>query len=155
MLRAVVDTNVWVSALLNPKGHPALILDAFRRGRFVSILSQPIVDEMIGVLSRPRLVNKYQLEAREVAGYVALVIERSEMVTPSGAIHLCRDLRDNAVLETAMVGRASCLVSRDDDIKRDEDLIRAMDIEGVRVHSVASFLQTIALEESEKTDGFT
>jgi predicted nucleic acid-binding protein len=32
MLRAVVDTNVWVSALLNPKGYPALVLEAFRNG---------------------------------------------------------------------------------------------------------------------------
>ena len=34
MLRAVVDTNVWVSALLNPNGHPAAVLEAFRNGRF-------------------------------------------------------------------------------------------------------------------------
>ena len=42
MLRAVVDTNVWVSALLNPNGHPAAVSEAFRNGRFVSILSQPL-----------------------------------------------------------------------------------------------------------------
>ena len=143
MLRAVVDTNAWVSALLNPRGHPARVLEALRSRRFVSILSQPIVDELIDVLSRPRLVKKYQLEAEEVAQYVALVIERAEIVTLSGNVNLCRDPRDNGIIETAIVGRASCLVSRDDDIKRDKELVKAMDLKGVRVHSVANFLLTV------------
>jgi putative PIN family toxin of toxin-antitoxin system len=140
MLRAVVDTNVWVSALLNPKGYPALVLEAFRNGRFVPILSQPLVNELVEVLSRPRLVRKYKLAPDDVAQFVALLLERSESVTTHGSIHLCRDPRDDIVLETALTGGASCLVSRDDDIKRDEELILSMELEGVSVLSVAGFL---------------
>ena len=70
MLRAVVDTNVWVSALLNPMGHPALVLEAFRNRRFVAILSPPLIEELIDVLSRPRIVEKYQL-AHDGIGYLA------------------------------------------------------------------------------------
>ena len=81
MLRAVIDTNVWVSALLNPKGYPALVLDAFRDGRVEPILSSPLIDELIDVGSRPRIVKKYQISTDEVAAYVALIIERSKVVS--------------------------------------------------------------------------
>jgi len=117
MLRAVVDTNVWVSAFLNPRGHPALVLGAFRNGRFVPILSRRLVEELIDVLSRPRLVKKYRLDPEEVAEYVALIVEKSEVVSAPDSLRLCRDPRDDVVLETAIVGRATFLVSRDDDVK--------------------------------------
>lgn len=148
MLRAVVDTNVWVSALLNPRGHPALVLGALRNSRFVPILSQPLVEELIDVLGRSRIVDKYKLKPEEVAEYTALIVERSEIVNPPGNLHLCRDPRDDMVLETAVVGKASCLVSRDDDIKTDEDLVREMKLRGVKVLSVASFLALVS-EESD------
>ncbi len=144
MLRAVVDTNVWVSALINPKGYPALVLDAFRNKRFVFILSEPLVNELIEVLSRPRLARKYKLEPDDIAQFVALLLERSELVRTHGGMHLCRDPRDDMVLETALSGSASCLVSRDDDIKRDEDLVRSMKAKGVSVLSVARFLARLS-----------
>ena len=34
MLRAVVDTNTWVSAMLNHAGAPALVREALDIGRF-------------------------------------------------------------------------------------------------------------------------
>jgi putative PIN family toxin of toxin-antitoxin system len=152
VLRAVIDTNVWVSALLNPRGHPALILGAIRKRRFVPILSQPLVEELIDVLGRPRIVDKYKLEPEEVAEYTALLVERAEIVSPPGDLHLCRDPRDDMVLETAIVGKASCLVSRDDDIKADEELVREMGLRGVKVLSVASFLALVSGESGSGRD---
>ena len=43
--------------------------------------------------------------------------------------------RDDAVLETALAGLASCLISRDDDVKGDEDLVLAMERQGVSAFS--------------------
>jgi hypothetical protein len=34
----VVDTNVWVSALLNPRGFPARLLRAFLEGQFTPVV---------------------------------------------------------------------------------------------------------------------
>jgi predicted nucleic acid-binding protein len=53
---------------------------------------------------------------------------------------MCRDPRDDIVLETALTGGASCLVSRDDDIKRDEELVLSIELKGVSILSVAGFL---------------
>jgi putative PIN family toxin of toxin-antitoxin system len=51
--RALVDTNVWVSALLNPHGFPAKVLEALKTDQFELVLSEPLLAELLEVLSRP------------------------------------------------------------------------------------------------------
>lgn len=102
------------------------------------------MDELIDVRSRPRIVQKYRLDPEDVAEYVALIVEKSEVVRAQGSLRLCRDPRDDVVLETALIGRATSLVSRDDDIKRDEELLQEMARRGVSVVSVASFLSLLS-----------
>lgn len=94
-------------------------------------------------MARPRIVDKYSLTPEEVAVYAALVIEGSDIVTVPGKLRLCRDGRDDMVLETALVGRAGYVVSRDDDVKGDDDLIKEMERRGVTLLSVARFLERL------------
>jgi predicted nucleic acid-binding protein len=42
-IKAVIDTNIWVSALLNPTGYPAKLRKAFEQGIFEVIVSEPIL----------------------------------------------------------------------------------------------------------------
>jgi putative PIN family toxin of toxin-antitoxin system len=51
-IRAVLDTNIWVSAILNPAGFPADILKSFRQGDFLAVISEPIISEIADVLSK-------------------------------------------------------------------------------------------------------
>ena len=46
-IRAVLDTNIWVSAILNPAGFPADILNSFRQGDFLAVISEPIISEKV------------------------------------------------------------------------------------------------------------
>jgi predicted nucleic acid-binding protein len=55
--RAVLDTSVLVSAILRPDGPSGAILRAARRGRFVMITSPAILDELVDVLTRPKLLE--------------------------------------------------------------------------------------------------
>ena len=51
---AVVDTNVWVSGLINRHGTPARVLDAYRDQQFTTVvMSGPLLEELEGVLRRP------------------------------------------------------------------------------------------------------
>lgn len=143
MPRALVDTNVWVSALLNPRGFPAQVLEAFKAGQFELILSEPLLEEILDVLSRPRLLKKYRLEPHDIAELVLLLQAKAINVEPSGMFRLCRDPRDDIVLETALLGEADYAVSRDDDLKRDVELMQKMQERGVRVVSVSQFLSVL------------
>jgi len=46
----LIDTNVWVSALINPHGHPAKVKDAWLDGRFEVVTSLPLLAELAEVL---------------------------------------------------------------------------------------------------------
>jgi ADP-ribose pyrophosphatase YjhB (NUDIX family) len=55
----LVVTNVWVSAFINPHGHPAKLKDAWLNQQFQVVVSVPLLDEIAEVLARPRIRNKY------------------------------------------------------------------------------------------------
>lgn len=143
MIRAVVDTNVWVSALLNPTGAPARLLEVFVRGAFVAVLPEMVLHEIRDVLGRDRIRRRFALESVDVDGFVAMLGERAEIVVISGQAMGCRDPKDDAVLEAAVAGNADLLVTRDDDIKRDQALLDQMKARGVTVVSVAAFLRLL------------
>lgn len=140
----VIDTNVWVSAFINPRGTPARIREAFARGEFQVVVSVPMLDEVAEVLARPRIRDKYGLDENEIAEFLRLLAQKSLPVIPTGNLQICRDPDDDLVLETAQLGGARYMVSRDDDIKRDQDLIAQMEACGIVVLSVQQFLDRLA-----------
>ena len=139
----LVDTNVWISALINPHGFPARLKDAWLRGRFDVVISLAILEEVAEVLMRPRIRDKYELSEDKIESFLRLLQERARHVELSSRLHLCRDPDDDQILETALLGGAQLLVSRDDDLKRDVDLIYQMQNHGVEVLSVRRFLERL------------
>jgi putative PIN family toxin of toxin-antitoxin system len=142
-MRVVVDTNVWVSAVLTPGGPPGLVRRALHDARFSLIISEPLLEEVAEVLARPRIVSKYGVTADHILDLLGLMRERGELVDVAGAVHLCRDPDDDLVVETALNGRADTLVSRDDDLKAASDLVAILARHGVEVLTVRRFLASL------------
>jgi putative PIN family toxin of toxin-antitoxin system len=145
VLVVLVDTNIWVSAFINPHGYPAKLKDAWLNNQFQVVVSVPLLDEIAEVLDRPRIRNKYRVQADEVHAFLQLLSLRAINVIPTGQLHICRDPDDDLILETALLGQASYAVSRDDDIKRDQDLMAQMQAQGVAVVSAKQFLELLNL----------
>lgn len=143
MKLVVVDTNVWVSAFLNRKGFPAQIKDAWVRGEFDVAISLQLLREIREVLNRPRIKNKYGLTEDEIVQFIELLMLRSVITRITGQLKLCRDERDNMVLETAVEAGAEYLISRDDDVKGDSELAVQMRALGVAIITVSRFLQEL------------
>jgi len=116
-MRAVIDTNILVRAMLKPGGSVGPVVDLLRDGRYVFLYSEATLNELIDVLGRPRMVNKYGLTAAEVDALCALVVLRGELILPGPAITACRDPKDNKFLEIAVAGRADVIVSGDEDLE--------------------------------------
>ncbi len=144
-MRAVVDTNVWISAVLNPQGPPASIRAALREALFTLVTSEPLLAELGEVLSRPRFASRYGVTPDDIAELVALLRERAEVVPVTGTVHLCRDPDDDVVIETALAGRADALVTRDDDLKAVAELESILRDRGVVVLTVRRFLTALGL----------
>ena len=141
MLRvAAVDTNIWVSAFLTPRGYPAQLKLYWQANRFDVVVSVQLLAELSEVLGRPRLQLKYGYAPDEVTTYLHLIVELADLVSVTGALSLCRDPDDDLLLETAMVGHATHVISRDEDVTRDTDLARHLEERGIRVMTVQRFL---------------
>jgi len=76
--------------------------------------------------------------------FVRLIAARAAVVETSGASQICRDPDDDEILEAAIHGKAQYLVTRDDDLKRDLDLIKMARRNRVRVVSVRQFLRRLS-----------
>jgi putative PIN family toxin of toxin-antitoxin system len=114
--RAVVDTNILVRAIIRPRGAVGRVLSGLRRGDYILLYSKPLLDELVDVLNRPRIRQKYHLTDRDIAILVRLILLRGEAVIPAREIAVCRDPKDNKFLEVAVAGRADAIVSEDDDL---------------------------------------
>ena len=138
-----MDTNVWVSALINPSGPPAAVLNAWAERRFAAVLPAMVLDEIRAVLGRDRLRRRIRVTDEDVTEFVRLVAEGSMVIATTGRVLGCRDKKDDALLEAATLGSADMVVTRDDDLKRDVDLIARMAQGGIAVVSVSTFLRVL------------
>ena len=110
--RAVLDTNVFVSALISPKGPPAAILRALRAKRFTLVSSPAINDEIIAVLNRPHLRDRYRF-GDQIFDVSFLLWKTAEVVSQLPDIRVCSDPDGDKFLATAVAGKAAYLVTGD------------------------------------------
>jgi putative PIN family toxin of toxin-antitoxin system len=116
-MRAVIDTNILLRAMLKPGGSVGPVLDSLREGRFVMLYSEATLNELIDVLGRPRMVHRYGITATDADALCALVTRQGELVQPNRTIKACRDPKDNKFLEVAVTGKADVIVTGDEDLE--------------------------------------
>lgn len=117
MMRAVVDTNILVRAVIKPTGSVCPVLQRLRlRGEYTLLISRATVDELVEVLYCPRLCTKYQLSDRLLRATIRLIVSRSEVIQPDQRIVVCRDPCDDKFLELAASGHAQVIVSGGEDL---------------------------------------
>jgi len=54
------------------------------------------------------------------------------------------------VLETAIIGRATYIVSRDEDLTRDMDLVRELETQRIQIVTVNNFLLELATDKGSE-----
>ena len=113
MRRVVFDTNVVLSALLFPKGRLAWLRSHWREGAALPLISPATARELTRVLgySKFRLSEQYLLEL------LAMYIPYCESLDPVDKCPvICRDAKDQPLLDLAQCGKADLLVTGDDDL---------------------------------------
>lgn len=68
VLRAVLDTNVLVSALLSATGPPAALIARWERGELEVVVSESLLTELERTLARPSIRARLAGEASSVLG---------------------------------------------------------------------------------------
>jgi putative PIN family toxin of toxin-antitoxin system len=100
------------------------------------------------VLSRPRIARQSRFTRAEIADLVAAMRVLGEVVLISGERGLCRDPKDDAVIETAICGRADALVSGDRDLSADPAVVALLEEAGIRLLTVAQLVPDLGLPDS-------
>jgi putative PIN family toxin of toxin-antitoxin system len=134
-VRIVLDTVIYVRALINPNGRwGRLALEVARR--HTTITSPEIMREVIEVLQRPEL--KDTLPAMEYAfrfEAILAALRQAEVVEPKKQASVCRDPDDDKSFWCAAAAGADYIVSEDGDVSAVEEY------EGSRTISAADFLE--------------
>lgn len=148
--RIVVDTNLWIRALL---GGPVTlpVLEAWRAGKFVVLVSQPLLDELEAVLQRPRLIQR--IDSVQAQSLVEQLRWRGQWVEATVVPPRCRDPKDHPVLATAISGRADAIVSGDGDLRADDELRLQMLGHGVKILGVEALLAELRKEPEVEAGG--
>ena len=98
MIRIVLDTNIFISALLQPNGLPAHILTVALAGERVRLcISAEIYSEYEEVIRRPR----FRRSEPEIADVLRAIREQALWLKPSQEVRACSDPDDDMFLECA------------------------------------------------------
>lgn len=115
-MRVVIDTNVWLSALLWG-GQPSLIIQMIEQNQIQSISSENILAELADTLHKPKLqkrLDQLRFSADElvvVAKRLMTLVVIEEVIIPE-----LRDPKDQMILATAIAGDAQIVISGDKDL---------------------------------------
>ncbi len=145
MLRVVIDANQFVSALLKPGSKPDAIIQLVREEKVILLLSDPICDEILRVLTYPKIKDRLNRSEEYLIGFVRR-LKSVAVITPGTLClaPLAADKDDTKYLVCALEGNADYIVSGDRHLK---DL---KSFQGIRIVDPATFLEMM---EENSQDG--
>jgi len=129
-LRVVIDSNVLISGLIWG-GNPGTVIKKWRSNSFILLISPFILAELVNFLEqhgigdneKEVIVNEFQTGATKVI--------------PSRKVDICRDKKDNQVLDLCLAGKADYLVTGD------KDLLVLKELKKTKIASPKEFIEII------------
>ncbi len=145
MPRAVLDANVYVSALLQPNGPPGQIVERFlTEGAFEMILSPAILEEVLRALDYPKVRKAIRGTIQPEPWFEDLVVLADLVEGDADVSGVCTDRDDDKYLAAAVEGRADFVVTGD------QRFLVVETYEGVRIVTPRAFLEFLRSRRGEK-----
>lgn len=132
MLKVVIDTNVFISALYLPESKPGEVVLLARRKRIQNFISPQILKEIERII-RAKLLWDNPLTKRALIRINNL----SEVVHPKEHMKVIPDDPDNRILECALEAQAGFIISGD------KHLLNLKKYQGIKILTPAEFLKII------------
>lgn len=128
MLRAVLDCNVYISAILRPDGPPGEIIKRFlEASAFELVLSPAIRDEVLGALKYRKVRKSIKREVDSGLWFEDILLLAKLVAADYRVTGVGEDPDDDIYLAAAIEGRCSYIVSGD------PDLLSLEQHEGIRI----------------------
>ncbi len=111
-MRIILDTNLWISYLISKR--LSQIDELIFNDHLTILFSEELLEEFIEVTNRPKFEKYFSKE--DVINLLLLFDFYGELVEIKSNIGLCRDLKDNFLLNLAIDGKADYLITGDKDL---------------------------------------
>ena len=114
-MRIVLDTTILVRANESSQGLARQLLLDIVAGRHALLLSSEILYELARVLRYPRMQALHGLPESRIYDYIGFLREVSELVTLNPLLSIpIRNVKDIVVVQTALIGEADVICTKDD-----------------------------------------
>ncbi|MFO7634368.1 MAG: putative toxin-antitoxin system toxin component, PIN family [Caldilinea sp.] len=145
-LRAVFDTNVFVSALLsrNPTSPTQELMHRWRNDEFVLLVSQALLEELVEKLQERGIEQDQIQELLVTIGRLAQWVDVPQDVVVSV---VAADPDDDSILACTVVGKANYLVTYDPHF----DLLQGV-YGSIKITKALPFLWTVRGDQPSDTD---
>jgi hypothetical protein len=131
----VLDTNVLISALISPTGHPAEIVRLWEQDRFELASSPALISEFEKTLAYPKIRKLLPQVEEKGPRFLARLQSNAIMVEPEIGLDVIEiDPTDNRVLECAVAAEAQYIISGD------KHLLSLKQYRGIIILSPAGFI---------------
>jgi len=118
MIKAVLDTNQFVSGIIMKKGASRRLLQAWRKSAYMLITSQEILEELYRVLKYPRIIKNYHLTEKDISSLFNLIQAEAVVLSTTPKIDIIKENPDdNKILSCAIEAKADYIVSGDKHLK--------------------------------------
>jgi putative PIN family toxin of toxin-antitoxin system len=113
LLRAVLDANVYISAVIHPAGTPGRLIERFLRdANFEIVLSPAIVNEVLRAMAYPKL--RKLLPGADTQLWFEDIVVLADLVAGAQQLSgVCEDPDDDKHVAAALEGRAAYVVTGD------------------------------------------
>lgn len=133
-MKAVFDTNIFVSALAIPGGQAERAIDLVIDARVSLCISKEIIHEVLGVLAQ-----KFSKDHEELSRAAVFLSELAQLTVPRKKLAVLGDEPDNRILECAVTGRADVIVTGD------RAMLNLRKYQEIRILSLRQFLDEIPI----------
>ena len=129
--KVVLDTNLLISALVFG-GKPKQVYNLVLEKQIIGITSPILLAELTEVLTK-----KFNFELIRIEQLEKIIKKHFKMVNPKQTIKILQDIDDNRVLEAAIEGKCSYIVTGD------SDLLTLKTFQKIRILTPNDFLKII------------
>lgn len=146
-MKALLDTNPLVSALLKPTGVSGQIFQGWRNSEFEWAVSPSTLTELNDVLHRPHIIKKYPISEKDIFDHVNVLRNFAE-VAPGSLIvsEIPDDPKDNHVLAAAVETKSIYIVSGD------RHLLSVGEYQEIKILTPRAFLELLEIAK-KSADG--
>lgn len=131
-MKAVFDTNIFISALAIPGGQAERAIDLVIDGRVALCISKPIIQEVLRVLA-----EKFSRESEQISRTAVFLVDIAELVVPRHTLAVLQDEPDNRILECAKAGGVDTIVTGD------RAMLNLKSFENTRIITLRQFLDEV------------